>query len=263
MAALEEPELTPEHLSNGDGHVLAKGHAPFVQLTTLENGAEYKQKLTEILERAGRHPIVSFELNKLEEALKVPLIACGIYKSFEARYKPDTAVWKRMGEDEQTVEEECIGLFEDEEYDAERVKTIINQIHANPALIPPEWSRPPGFRITDIGDCNGETESPLSLEPFKEGEIVKLSDGKCYNIQDLINFYNSWAPRRSPFTRQPFTQEEVEFMRSLTLRRRPLAFNGSWAGGKKKTKTTKSKKSKKSKTKPKTKKTKNKKTRRN
>jgi len=259
MAALEEPELTPERLSNGDAHQLAKGHAPFVQLTTLENGTEYKQKLTEILERAGRHPIVSFELNKLEEALKVPLIACGIYKTFEAKYK-STAVWKRMGDD-QTVEEECIGLFEDEEFDADRVKQIIDQIHANPALIPPEWSRPPGFRITDKGDCNGETESPLSLDELKEGEIVKLSDGRCYNIQDLINFYNSWAPRRSPFTRQPFTQEEVEFMRRLTLRRRPLGFNGSWAGGKKKSK--KSMKSKKSKTKPKTKKTKNKKTRRN
>jgi hypothetical protein len=249
MAALEEPELTPESLSNGDAHDIAEGHAPFVQLTTLKDGAEYKQKLTEILERAGRHPIVSFELNKLEEALKVPLIACGIYKSFETKYKSNPTIWKKMSEDDQTVGEECIGLFEDEEFEADRVKQVIDQIHANPALIPAEWSHPPGFSVTDKGDCNGETESPLSLDELKEGEIVKLSDGRCYNIQDLINFYNSWAPRRSPFTRQPFTPQEVEFMRRLTLRRRPLGFNGSWAGGKlkKNTKTKKNKKSKKSK----------------
>jgi len=260
MAALEL-ELTPESLVRGDANKLAKGHAPFVQLTTLEGGAEYKQKLTEILERADRHPIVSFELNKLEEALKVPLIACGIYKSFEAKYKSDTAVWKKQGPDG-TLEEECIGLFEDEEFDADRVKQIIDQIHANPALIPPEWSHPAGFRITDKGDCNGETESPLSLDELKEGEIVKLSDGRCYNIQDLINFYNSGAPRRSPFTREPFTPQEVEFMRALTLRRRPLGFNGSWYGGKK-TKSMKSKKSMKNKKNKGTKNKKNKKTRRN
>jgi hypothetical protein len=190
----------------------------------------------------------------------------GLYKSFEAKYKSNPAVWKKMGEDG-TVKEECIGLFEDEEFEADRVKQVIDQIHANPALIPTEWTQPPGFRVTDKGDCNGETESPLSYEDFKEGEIVRLSDNKCYNIQDLINFYNSGVPRISPFTRQAFTPQEVELMRSLTLIRRPLGFNGSWSGGKSKKskkskKIMKSKKSKKSKTKPKkTKKTK--KTRRN
>lgn len=263
MASLEEPELTPESLSNGDAHALAKGRAPRVQLTDLKDGAKYKQKLTEILERAGRHPIVSFELNKLEETLKVPLIACDIYKSFEAKHASNPEVWEKSG-DYGTLGEECNILFEDKEFDADRVKRIIDQIHANPALIPPEWSRPPGFRVTDIGDCNGETDSPISLDPFKEGEIVKLSDGKCYSIQDLITFYNSGAPRISPLTRKVFDPPEIELMRSLSLRRRPLGFNGSWSGGKKKTtatkktkgtKGTKSKKSKKSK--------KNKKSRRN
>jgi hypothetical protein len=177
-------------------------------------------------------------LNKLEEALKVPLIACGIYKSFETKYKSNPAIWKKMAED-QTVGEECIGLFEDEEFEADRVKQVIDQIHANPALIPSEWSQPPGFRITDKGDCNGETDSIFSLDELKEGEIVKLSDGKCYNIQDLIHFYNSGTDRNSPFTRQPFTPQEVEFMRRLTLIRRPLGFNGSWGGKWKKHKTKK------------------------
>ena len=259
MAALE-PELTPESLSNGDAHDLAKGRSPFVQLTTLKDGAKYKQKLTEILERAGHHPIVSFEINKLEEALKVPLIACGIYESFKAKHESNPAVWEKSGEDG-TVGEECIGLFEDEEFDAERVKTIIDQIHANPALIPPEWTQPPGFKVTDIGDCNGETDSPISLEPFKEGEIVKLSDGKCYSIPDLITFYNSGVPRISPLTRKVFEPLEVDLMRRLSLRRRPLAFNGSW-GGKKKTKTKRKNKGKSKKSKG-TKSKKNKKTRRN
>jgi len=263
MAALE-PELTPESLVRGDGHLLAKGRAPLVELATLKDGAKYKQKLNEILERAGRHPIVSLELNKLEEALKVPLIACDIYDSFKSKYESNSEVWKSMAEDG-TVEENCIGLFEDEEFEADRVKSLIDQIHANPGLIPAEWMQPPGFKITDKGDCNGETESPISFDDLKEGEIVKLSDGKCYNIQDLIAFYNSGAPRISPLTRQPFTPQEVELMRRLSLIRRPLGFNGSWTGGKSKRVKSKRVKSKRVKSKRVKSKTmpKNKKTRRN
>jgi hypothetical protein len=171
-----------------------------------------------------------------------------------------------MGEDE-TVGKECIGLLQDELFEARRLKTIIDSIHANHGLIPPEWMAPlpAGIRLATMGECNGETESPITYDDLKEGKIVKLTtDGRCYTFNDLVHFYNHHrgVGMRSPITREDLNAVDIEFMRILASRRRPLGFNGSWSGGKKKTKSKKNKKSK-DKTKPKTKKTKNKKTRRN
>ena len=66
MAALVKTELDPESFANGEGNDIAERLALTIKLTDLKDGVEYNQKLTEILERAGRHPIVSFELNKLK-----------------------------------------------------------------------------------------------------------------------------------------------------------------------------------------------------
>jgi hypothetical protein len=76
-----------------------------------------------------------------------------------------------MGEEE-TVGEECIGLLQDELFEARRLKTIIDRIHANPGLIPPEWMAPlpPGIRLATMGECNGETESPITYDVLKEGK---------------------------------------------------------------------------------------------
>jgi hypothetical protein len=256
MAALVKTELDPESFANGEGHTIAQQLAQTVELTSLKEGEKYKQKLNEILERAERHPIVAFELFKLEEQLKIELIQCGLYERFKTKYQSNREVWEKMGEDE-TVGKECIGLLQDELFEARRLKTIIDRIHANPGLIPPEWMAPlpDGIRLATMGECNGETESPITYDDLKEGKIVKLTtDGICYTFNDLVHFYNHHrgVGMRSPITRTDLNATDIEFMRILTSRRRPLGFNGSWAGGKKK-----SKKSKKSKSK------KNKKTRRN
>jgi len=259
MAALVKSELDPESFEIFDSHTIAERLALTVEFTTLKEGAKYKQKLSDILERAERHPIVAFELSKLEDQLKVELIECGLYETFKTKYQSNREVWEKRGEDG-TVGKECMGLIQDQLFEARRLKTIIDRIHANPGLIPPEWMAPlpPGIRLATMGECNGETESPITYDDLKEGRIVKLTtDNKCYTLNDLVHFYNHHRgiDMRSPITRKELNAVDLEFMRILARRRRPLGMNGSWSGGKSK----KSKKSKKTKKSQKTKRRKSKK----
>jgi hypothetical protein len=214
----------------------AKYLGPNYKLTTLKEGEKYKQYLNDILERANGHPIVAFELNKLEEKLKIQLIMLQFFESYKTK-KSQTELWNK-------VKDEFKQIYMDLLFEARRLKEEIVNIRENPRLIPSEWSTPPGFSIINKEDCDGE-KSPISREMLKEGEIVKLSDGQCYNLTDLIWLYNSDTPLQSPITRAPFESPEKNLMRTLTLKRRPLGYNGNWNGGRRSRKSRKSRKIKK------------------
>ena len=212
----------------------AKKLGPNLKLTTLKEGIKYKQYLNDILERADGHPIVAFELNKLEEKLKIQLIKCAMFESYKTK-KSKTELWNEVKDDFKQIY--MYLLFE-----ARRLKDEIVNIRENPELIPSEWSNPPGLSVINKEDCDGQTISPISREMLKEGEIVKLSDGQCYNLTDLIFLYNSDTPLQSPVTRAPFEAPEKNLMRTLTLKRRPLGYNGDWNGGRRSRKSRKSRK---------------------
>jgi len=71
-------------------------------------------------------------------------------------------------------------------------------------------------------DCNGETVSPFSLEDLQPGNTV-LVDGKCYDKNDIVNYFNSFLrpngtfarPFISPFTRQPFSEHDIAIIRAV------------------------------------------------
>jgi hypothetical protein len=136
--------------------------------------------------------------------------------------KSSTKLWN-------DVKEDFKQMYVDLLFEAIRLKEKIVNIRENPELIPP------GFRVTN--DCD-QMVSPLSREMLKENQMVKLSDGHCYNLKDLIFLYNSDTPLVSPFTKAPFEAIEKNLMRTLTLKRRPLGLNGSWQGGSRKSRKT-------------------------
>lgn len=217
MAALDDLDDFYTQTSNR-----AKSLGPNLKLTSLKEGVKYKQYLNDILERAGGHPIVAFELTKLEEKLKIKLIECAMVDSYRVKKSSNTKLWNE-------VKEDLKQLYLDNMFEARRLKEEIVKIRENPRLIPTEWLNPSGFRVTK--ECNDQKVSPLSREMLKENQMVKLSDGHCYNLTDLIFLYDSNTPLQSPITGAPFEAKEKNLMRTLTLKRRPLGYNGRWNGG--------------------------------
>ena len=77
-------------------------------------------------------------------------------------------------------------------------------------------------RETDCpNDQNAANEfvSGISLDELVEGQIVKLSDGHCYNYKDIVDFYKSQTrdnkPFVSPFTRDPFTRADIQMVQTV------------------------------------------------
>jgi len=85
---------------------------------------------------------------------------------------------------------------------------------------------PQGFQPSELPNinvdtqCNGETYSPISMDPLENGKTVILSDGKCYSFDDIANLYrNSHRRFISPLTREPFTEKDINIARTIFLRK--------------------------------------------
>jgi hypothetical protein len=112
-----------------------------------------------------------------------------------------------------------------------------------PALPP----LPQGFKQSElpnvnIGEqCNGETDSPINLEPLESDKTVKLSDGKCYSFDDIATLYRvNHRDFKSPFSRERFTNDDINIARTLIEKG-----YGKIEGGRKSKKSRKTRKSKK------------------
>jgi len=91
--------------------------------------------------------------------------------------------------------------------------------------------------VNVANQCNGDVDSPISLNPFEDGKTVILSDGKCYSFEDVVSLYRSNPNNfKSPFTRQAFTTNDINIAKTL-IQRQPTQ------GGRKSKKTRKSRKS--------------------
>jgi len=108
---------------------------------------------------------------------------------------------------------------EDEEYDSDEEYEDEIPIQTIPAPIQSDQIN----YINNIAEnCNGETISPFSLEELQPGNTI-LIDGKCYDKNDIVNYYNSFLtpngtfsrPFISPFTRQPYSQQDIAIIRAI------------------------------------------------
>jgi len=82
-------------------------------------------------------------------------------------------------------------------------------------------------RINLERDCETEERSPgvfesgISYETLIPSQTVKLSDGRCYSFQDVVNLYDragSQANFKSPFDRRPFTDADYDIVMELMSR---------------------------------------------
>jgi hypothetical protein len=112
------------------------------------------------------------------------------------------------------------------------------------------------FNPVDIPNTNIETDctnnkndagefiSDISLDDLVEGGTVKLSDGRCYNYRDIVQWYKTKTDANeeftSPFNRQPFTENDINIVKTL---KQQLNLGGYKKHKKRKTNKRKSKKS--------------------
>jgi hypothetical protein len=82
-------------------------------------------------------------------------------------------------------------------------------------------------RINLEQDCEkeerspGEFESGISYETIIPSQTVKLSDGRCYSFQDVVNLYDRAGSRanfKSPYTRVLFTDADYDIVMALLAR---------------------------------------------
>jgi hypothetical protein len=106
---------------------------------------------------------------------------------------------------------------------------------------------PQGFKQSELPNiniaeqCNGETDSPINMEPLESDKTVKLSDGKCYSFDDIALLYRmNHRDFKSPFSRQKFTKDDINIARTLIEKG-----YGKTEGGRKSKKARKTRKSKK------------------
>jgi len=67
----------------------------------------------------------------------------------------------------------------------------------------------------------GEFESGISYETLIPSQTVKLSDGRCYSFQDVVNLYDRAGSRanfKSPYTRMLFTDADYDIVQALLAR---------------------------------------------
>jgi hypothetical protein len=123
------------------------------------------------------------------------------------------------------IEEEnndAIDVEEEENYDP---MDVVEEENNDAMDVVEEDDRIP--RINLEQDCQTEERSPgvfesgISYETLIPSQTVKLSDGRCYSFQDVVNLYNragSQANFKSPYTRILFTDADYDIVMELMAR---------------------------------------------
>ena len=103
---------------------------------------------------------------------------------------------------------------------------------------------PPGFQPSKLPSvniaeqCNGETDSPINLEPLESDKTVIMSDGKCYSFDEIATLYRiNHRNFKSPLTNVKYTDNDINIARTLIEQG-----HGKIEGGRKSKKVRKSKK---------------------
>jgi organic radical activating enzyme len=225
-----EPTITLEEV-----HDRAKRTASGVSLLSLDGGESVQQKIDTVLEAYHHHPYVVQAMETYAEKYKIAALT---------KKYIDDELMKLLRKESLTTPESFLRfkLVRFSESAKGLIKSVVTDYNKMIVKGSVEWRTPfapSTLTFPDIEkDCLGERRSSLSGDLLIQDKCVKLSDGRCYNFDDIIAYYKN-APFKedivSPFTRRPFSKEDKDIIMTLITQ----------TGGKKKTK--KRKKTKKSK----------------
>ena len=85
--------------------------------------------------------------------------------------------------------------------------------------------------LANIGqECKGDTRGSINMENFVPGRVVRLSDGNCYNFEEIVELYNSNPDHFiSPMTRKEFNASDTNLVHLIE---RKLEYEKQRAGKK-------------------------------
>lgn len=219
-AAISERERGPEphvdapnpFMTKFEAVEKAKRNAPGLKLTSPQifEGRKFYNKLKKITDKYN-NPHVVFEMETFANDYKILSLAID-YLNEAMEVNPNKSskekiAYSQMAEDIFRLRKERRSLsdyLEREERDNSK-----------------RWSKPfvsVPIQLPNIKtDCRGETNS-LRGEPLIQGRCVRLSDGMCYNFDDIIAYYKASPDKlnlKSPFTRGAFTKKDIDMILTL------------------------------------------------
>jgi hypothetical protein len=195
----------------------AKRNAPGIKLTSPEiyEGRKFSKRLNKITKQFGNNPHVVFEMETVAENYKIVTLAINylnremdLLKVKSKTTKEENRAWSNMAEWIHQLQVERVYLKD----------SLDRMVRDNRA----KWSQPfvpVPITVPDIEkDCLGETESGISKAPLVQGKCVKLSDGRCYNFDDIIAYYKKTPDKVnliSPYTRGAFEKADIDIILTL------------------------------------------------
>lgn len=195
----------------------AKRNAPGIKLTSPEiyEGRKFSNRLNEITKQFGNNPNVVFEMETVAENYKIITLAINyldremdLLKVKQKMTKEEKRAWINMAEWIHQLQGERRYLKDSLDDMVRRNRKQWNQPFVPVPITVPDIEK----------DCLGETESGISKALLVQGKCVKLSDGRCYNFDDIINFYKKTPDKLnliSPYTRQPFKKADIDIILTL------------------------------------------------
>jgi len=195
----------------------AKRNAPGIKLTSpeIDEGRKFSNRLDEIIKQFGNNPHVIFEMETFAEDYKILTLA----KNYLNREMDLLKVKSNFTKEEKRAWTKMAEWIHELQKERQYLKfSLENMVRKNRA----QWSQPfvpVPITVPDIEkDCLGETESGISKDPLVQGKCVKLSDGRCYNFEDIIEFYKKTPDKVnliSPYTRKPFKKADIGIILTL------------------------------------------------
>jgi len=190
----------------------AKRNAPGLKLTSPQifEGRKFYNKLKKITDKYN-NPHVVFEMETFANDYKILSLAID-YLNEAMEVNPNKSskekiAYSQMAEDLFRLRKERQALS----YYLERDERDNRKRWSKPFVSVP-------IQLPNIKtDCRGETNS-LRGEPLIQGRCVRLSDGMCYNFDDIIAYYKASPDKlnlKSPFTRGAFTKNDIDMILTL------------------------------------------------
>jgi len=191
-----------------------KRNAHGIKLTSpqIEGGKAFSNKIKKITDQYN-NPHLIFEMETFANNYKVLTLAIK-YLNLELDRNPNKTskeklAFGRMGEDIHSLRKERQWLS----HQLERAGMDKDNRK--------RWSKPfvpVPIKLPNIKtDCREVTKS-LRGDDLIQGKCVRLSDGMCYNFDDIIAFYKETPDKlhlKSPYTRAEFSKNDIDIILTL------------------------------------------------
>ena len=213
--ALEQSDAPNPFMTKFEAVEKGKRNAPGLKLTSpqIDGGRTFSNKLKKITDQFDNNPHLMFEMETFANDYKILSLAIHYLKTAmdvnPNKTPKEKRAYSQMAEDLFRVRKERQALtyyLEQAERDKDNRK---------------RWSKPfvsVPIQLPNIKtDCRGETNS-LRGEPLIQGKCVRLSDGMCYNFDDIIEYYKASPDKlnlKSPYTRGAFLKNDLDIILTL------------------------------------------------